>query len=176
MAQLETGSQPIALEEITPDSGESTLAAARELLIEYGRFVVAQPGAAQFCFGTLQEEAARLPLSYMERKGGCILARVKSEPVGFIAWRALPVSAVPLAWELKRLWVLPNGRGLGLGRALIEAALVRAVAAGCGSVFLDTVPEAMAAAVRIYLSLGFQPCAPYNDNPLKGIAYFVKHL
>ncbi len=166
----------IQLEQITLDASPSTLAAARELLLEYGRFVIAQPGAARFCFGSLEKEAERLPASYIEQQGGCLLARVKGEPAGFIAWRALAASVSPDAWELKRLWVRPSGRGLGLGHALMQSALDQLSAAGCKSVFLDTVPQAMAAAVRIYLELGFQPCEPYNDNPVEGIDYFVKHL
>jgi hypothetical protein len=26
------------------------------------------------------------------------------------------------------------------------------------------------------LALGFVPCAPYNDNPVEGLAYLVKYL
>jgi hypothetical protein len=63
-----------------------------------------------------------------------------------------------------------------LGRSLMQAALDQLSAAGCKAVFLDTVPPAMAAPVRIYLELGFQPCEPYNENPVEGIAYFVKQL
>jgi hypothetical protein len=34
----------------------------------------------------------------------------------------------------------------------------------------------MAAAHRMYLDLGFAPCAPYNDNPVQGLAYLRKAL
>jgi hypothetical protein len=34
----------------------------------------------------------------------------------------------------------------------------------------------MAAAHRMYLDLGFKPCAPYNDNPVEGLAYLRKEL
>jgi hypothetical protein len=78
----------IQLEQITPDASLATLAAARYLLLEYGRFVIAQPGAARFCFGSLEKEVERLPASYIEQQGGCLLARVQDEPAGFIAWRA----------------------------------------------------------------------------------------
>ena len=60
-----------------------------ELLLEYGRFVVAQPGAARFCFGTLEKEAAGLPQSYLEQGGGCLMALVAGNPAGFVAWRAI---------------------------------------------------------------------------------------
>jgi GNAT superfamily N-acetyltransferase len=80
------------------------------------------------------------------------------------------------AWELKRLWVRDEGRGLGLGRALTLAVLDRARAARRAAVYLDTVPEAMPAAHRLYLDMGFVPCAVYNDNPVDGLAYLVKYL
>ena len=34
----------------------------------------------------------------------------------------------------------------------------------------------MGAAHRLYLSLGFEPCAPYNDNPVEGLVFLRKSL
>jgi GNAT superfamily N-acetyltransferase len=152
------------------------MAGARELLLEYGRFVIAQPGAARFCFATLEKEAALLPASYHEQGGGCLMASMRPGPVGFVAWRNVPARVAPDAWELKRLWVRQAGRGLGLGRALTQAVLDRAVAAGRKAVYLDTAPASMGAAHRLYLEMGFTPCAPYNDNPVEGLIYLVKRL
>jgi GNAT superfamily N-acetyltransferase len=176
MATSEIESRSFQLEEITTTSSPAAIAQARELLLEYGSFVISQPACARFCYGSLEKEAARLPLSYYEQGGGCLLAHVLGEPTGFIAWRALPISVAPSAWELKRLWVRPNGRGLGLGRALTQAVLDRAAVAGCKAVFLDTVPASMDAAYRLYLQMGFEPCAPYNENPMEEIAYLMKRL
>jgi len=176
MDTRETESPPLYLEEITPTASISTLTQAQDLLLEYGRFVVSQPGVARFCFGSLEKEAARLPQTYQEQGGGCLMAHAHGQPAGFIAWRDLPASVASNAWELKRLWVRPVARGLSLGRLLTQAVLDRAVAAGCRSVYLDTVPEAMPEAHRLYLDLGFEPCAPYNDNPVEGLAYLSKSL
>lgn len=176
MDARDADSRPFYLHEISADASEGTLAHARELLLEYGRFVIAQPGAARFCFGSLQEEAARLPLDYYQQGGGCLIAYAHSEPAGFIAWRTLPASVAHDAWELKRLWVRPAARGISLGRALTQAVLDRALAASRRSVFLDTSPASMAAAVGIYRALGFIPCAPYNDNPVEGLLYLRKNL
>jgi GNAT superfamily N-acetyltransferase len=168
----------IHLEEINAATDEATIDEARELMLEYGRFVVAQPGAARFCFGSLEKEAAVLPQSYLEQGGGSLLARVDGTPQGFVAWRALePTDIVePDAWEMKRLWVRPEARGLGLGQELSQAVLDRAVAAGRKAVYLDTAPASMGAAHRIYLALGFEPCRAYNDNPVEGLAYLRKRL
>jgi putative acetyltransferase len=173
-----TDPRAVFIEEIHVDAGETTLALARELLLEYGRFVVAEPGVSRFCFGGLEKEAERLPRSYHEQNGGCLMAWVKGCPAGFIAWRSIAASphVVQNAWEMKRLWVRPIARGLGLGEMLTLAVLERAATTGRKAVYLDTVPEAMIAAHRMYLRLGFEPCAPYNDNPVEGLAYLVKFL
>jgi putative acetyltransferase len=176
MALQEAAFRPITLQPITADAPEATLAHARELLLEYGRFVIAQPGAARFCFGSLEQEAAHLPHSYLEQGGGCLIACVHSEPAGFVAWRALPAAVEPDAWELKRLWVRPAARGLSLGRALTQDVLDRALAAGRKAIYLDTAPAAMAAAHRLYLEMGFVPCPPYNNNPVEGLAWLRKPL
>jgi putative acetyltransferase len=169
-------SKPFAIHEVKPDDPPPMLDQARELLLEYGRFVLAQPGAARFCYASLEDEAAQLPRSYLDQRGGCLVAFVDHLPAGFVAWRALPASVAHRAWELKRLWVRPAARGVALGRALTEAVLARAIAAQQSAIYLDTAPAAMAAAHRLYLNLGFVPCPPYNNNPVEGLAWLRKPL
>jgi putative acetyltransferase len=175
------GEDACRIEELTADAEEKSVTAARELLLEYGRFVIAQPGAARFCFGTLEREAERLPMSFTEQGGGSLLARISSnstrgEPAGFVAWRAIAESAhvTADAWEMKRLWVRQAARGLGLGRLLTQAVLDRATAARRRAIYLDTAPESMGSAYRLYLEMGFTPCERYNDNPVEGLAFLVK--
>src|ERR1700744_114956 len=142
-------SKSVTFHQLTLTSPTLEIEAARALLLEYGRWVIAQPGAGQFCFGTLEKEAERLPADYLEQGGGCMAARVDGEPAGFVAWRAvapgagLIASASSTAWELKRLWVRPNARGLRLGQMLTEAVIHRARAAGRQSIYLDTAPQSM---------------------------------
>lgn len=171
-------SRPVRLEELLKSSPESELDAARQLLLEYGRFVVGQSGAARFCFGSLEKEAARVPLSYQEQGGGCLLALVDEAPAGVVAWRALTPSpqVVDGAWEMKRLWVRSEARGLGLGRMLTQAVIDRAVACAQHAIYLDTVPTAMQNAYRLYREMGFVRCDPYNDNPVEGLEYLVIFL
>jgi hypothetical protein len=54
-----TTTSTIRLEEITANTAPETLSFARELLLEYGRFVIAHPESADSCYGTLEREAAR---------------------------------------------------------------------------------------------------------------------
>lgn len=88
----------------------------------------------------------------------------------------MPASHAPGAWEMKRLWVRPSVRGLGLGRKLTLAVLERARVAGRSAVYLDTAPASMATAVRLYLELGFEPCSAYSGDPVAGLAYLKKNL
>src|SRR5579863_10630631 len=143
MASRTAASRTFRIKEIAANATDATLAQARELLLEYGRFVIAQPGAARFCFGSLEKEAAGLPESYTEQGGGSLIALVDEGPAGFVAWRCVPETVAADAWELKRLWVRPEGRGLGLGRRLTQAVLDRAVAGGRRAVYLDTAPASI---------------------------------
>jgi GNAT superfamily N-acetyltransferase len=165
----------VALEELSADSTMEMLAEARTLLLEYGQYLL-DSRLAGFCYGTLEKEAERLPFSYTERGGGCLIARVDGMAAGFLAWRDISSGATPDAWELKRLWVRSEARGLSLGRTLTQAALDRAASAQRKAVYLDTVPAALPAAHRLYLDMGFLPCPRYNDNPVEEVQYFVKFL
>ena len=66
--------------------------------------------------------------------------------------------------EIKRMWIDPAWRGLGLGPRLLSE--LEAVAADLGHrrVVLDT-NETLLEAVTMYQRAGYDPIARYNDNP-----------
>ncbi len=152
------------------DLGEALDAAAvaqcRELFIEYQRGL-----GVSLCFQQFDRELASLPGDYSRPRGRLILARVAGEPAGCVAMRPLAAGTA----EMKRLYVRPAHRGLGLGRTLAECVIDEARALGYGTLKLDTLPS-MAGAQRLYAELGFADTPPYNDNPVDGVSFLARAL
>lgn len=65
--------------------------------------------------------------------------------------------------EIKRMWVAPEVRGLGLSRRLLEALEAEAVRAGMTRVILDT-NRSLAEAQSLYRKAGYRQIERYNDN------------
>ncbi len=65
--------------------------------------------------------------------------------------------------ELRKLFLLPESRGLGIGEKLTENCLEYAKSKGYKKCYLDTL-DSMKAAISLYEKLGFK----HLDQPLKG--------
>ena len=66
--------------------------------------------------------------------------------------------------ELVKMYLLPEARGIGLGRKLIERCLETAHTKGFQQVYLETLPE-LNLAVKVYEKFGFQYLsAPLGNN------------
>jgi DNA-binding MarR family transcriptional regulator len=76
--------------------------------------------------------------------------------------------------EIKRMWVAPDWRGVGLGRRMLAALEDGAAELGYCHVVLDT-NATLTEAIAMYESAGYAPIARYNDNPYAG-HWFVKQL
>jgi GNAT superfamily N-acetyltransferase len=76
--------------------------------------------------------------------------------------------------EIKRIYVVPEARGSGIGRALIAALEAGARDAGYDTVRLDTGAKQRASA-ELFASSGYEPIADYNGNPVAAY-WFEKRL
>ena len=69
------------------------------------------------------------------------------------------------ACEIKRMYVVPEGRGRGLGIALLQALEDAARELGYSVARLDTGPR-QPKAERLYRSAGYEPIGNFNGNPV----------
>src|SRR5688500_16009363 len=69
--------------------------------------------------------------------------------------------------ELVKMYLLPEARGLGLGRLLIEKCLQFAKESGYNKVYLETMPE-LKNALKVYEKMGFK----YLDGPMGNSGHF----
>ena len=79
------------------------------------------------------------------------------------------------ACEMKRLFVRPVFRRLGLGRQLAEAVVDAARVAGYHHLLLDTLSD-MESARALYADLDFEAIPPYYHNPIAGAHYLKLSL
>jgi DNA-binding MarR family transcriptional regulator/GNAT superfamily N-acetyltransferase len=92
--------------------------------------------------------------------GLLLVATLHGEPVGCGALKYHDDAPT----EIKRMWVSPAVRGLGLGRRLLAALEARAAARGIPVVRLET-NRALDEAVGLYRAAGYREVPAFNDEP-----------
>jgi ribosomal protein S18 acetylase RimI-like enzyme len=155
---------------LTFPSTPAELVGLRELFVMY-----AQSLTVDLCFQNFDEELRNLPGEYAAPRGALLLATVNGACAGCCALRPLDGVDYPNACEMKRLFVRPDFRGLGLGRQLAEGILDAARLAGYDCILLDTLDE-MESARALYEDLGFEDIPPYYFNPIAGAHYLKADL
>jgi putative acetyltransferase len=138
------------------------IAQARELYLEY-----ADSLGFSLCFQSFDQELASLPGDYAPPLGRLLLAEYRGQLAGCVALHKLD----PEVCEMKRLYLRPQLRGRGVGRALAEAVIAEARVIGYRKMRLDTVEPVMPNAVALYRRLGFREIDPYRANPIAGALY-----
>lgn len=135
----------------------------RMLFTEYVRWL-----NLDLSFQNFTRELAVLPGEYAPPFGVILLARsnASGEALGCVALRPL-TSDPSTCCEMKRLYVLPQGQGMGMGKALAEVIIRQARALNYHTLRLDTLQDKMGNAIALYRQLGFAPCERYYDTPLE---------
>ena len=131
---------------------------ARSLFLDYGSSL-----GFSLCFQSFDEELKNLPGAYGPPSGRLLLARYAGHAAGCIALRKLEAGIC----EMKRLYVRPDNRGLGLGRMLAERLIAEARMIGYERMRLDTIESAMKDAIALYRRMGFREIAPYSTIPIE---------
>jgi ribosomal protein S18 acetylase RimI-like enzyme len=161
--------KPSLIELVTPRSPDE-LNALREIFQEY-----ADSLNVDLSFQDFAHELATLPAVYAQPRGALLMALVDEQVAGCCALRPMDSVDYPNACEMKRLYVRPAFRGLGLGRQLADAIMDAARMAGYDHVLLDTLDD-MEAARALYEDLGFRAIPPYYHNPIAGAHYLLAAL
>ena len=158
------------------------LTATHSLFQSYARWL-----NLDLSFQSSDSELSTLPGKYSSlppRNGEILLARLipSNTPVGCIALRSLELpdhlstqDSEP-ACEIKRLYTLPEARGLGIGRALLHEIIVVARERGYKSVWLDSLMSMMAKAVALYEELSFERAERYYETSLDGTVFLRLEL
>ena len=89
-----------------------------------------------------------------------LVATLGDEPIGCGALKP----AGPGVTEIKRMWVSPDARGLGVGRRLLAELEARAAADGAATVRLDS-NGALVEAIALYRSAGWVEVEAFNREP-----------
>lgn len=155
------GQSRIGIEEVDPRGDD-----ARYCLGEYYREL------ARRFKGGFEVSLSRDPdaIDMMSPRGAFFVAMSDGLPLGCVGLKG---SGSELA-EIKRLWVSPSARGLGLGRRLMERAEDAARTLSIKILRLDT-NSALPEAGQLYRGTGWREIDRFNDDPYPDL-FFEKRL
>ena len=107
-----------------------------------------------------QLDQAAAVRDFVPPRGSLLVAQLFGAPIGCGGIRTLGRRTA----EIKRMWIAPGARGLGIGRRLLQELEQFARRHRFRSIRLDT-NESLGEALQLYRSSGYREIARYNDNP-----------
>ncbi|HLN75174.1 MAG TPA: GNAT family N-acetyltransferase [Prolixibacteraceae bacterium] len=151
----QTFSTGIAIRNIQPSDNAELAVIVRNTLAEFGANV---PGTVYF-----DPTTDALFELFQAPKSAYFIAEREGKLLG--GGGIYPTEGLPAnTCELVKMYLLPEGRGLGLGRTLIEQCMQTARDLGFEQMYLETLPE-LNLAVKVYEKFGFEYlCAPLGDT------------
>jgi ribosomal protein S18 acetylase RimI-like enzyme len=139
---------------------------ADEVSMLPGKYAPAAGGALLLAFGDSQNQGTADATDTT-----CLAGGQSQKLLGCACLRALSESRC----ELKRLYVVPSARGLGVGKQLLQTMVRIAEESGYIDMVLDTLPS-MVVARGMYQAFGFEECDRYYDSPIEGTSFLRLHL
>ena len=138
------------------------IARVRRLVTAHGDARATTPGVEY-----VYADAVTMPGPYVPPQGGIWLALDGEMEIGCVALRPMEQGA----GEVKRMFVDPQWRGVGVGRTLMVSLIDGARARGLSLLRLGTLHD-MDAALSLYRSLGFTPIERYRADELIDTCFF----
>jgi GNAT superfamily N-acetyltransferase len=91
--------------------------------------------------------------------GVFVIARLAGRPIGCGGLKVKGTNG-----DVKRMWVRPDARGLGVGRRILETLETHARGLGVGTIRLET-NRNLNEAQALYRAAGYQEVDPFNEEP-----------
>lgn len=136
----------------------------RELFWEYlqwGNVKLNQEFGFQFDIAAMLEADMKMLDKFMPPKGCLLLGYLENQPAGIACLKALMDSI----GEVKRMYVRPQTRRVGLGRALLNQLLEEARQIGYERIRLDSA-RFMTEAHQLYRNSGFREIEAYEGSEI----------
>jgi len=153
------------IEYVQAQAGSDYEAAGR-LFREYSEWLGIDLGFQRF-----EEELECLRHMYALPEGGIILAKEDGHFIACAGVRKIDTESA----ELKRMYIQPSHRGLGIGKQILQKAMQLAKDCGYIKMKLDTL-NTMEPAMELYKSAGFVEIPAYYHNPHSTAVFFEKTL
>jgi putative acetyltransferase len=144
------------IRQIQPSDNKALASIIRDTLTEFG---ANHPG-------TVFYDATTDSLFDFFQKSGSVYYVVEKEEGKVVGGGGIyPTEGLPEGTcELVKMYLLPEVRGTGLGRTIVEKCLQAARDAGFRKIYLETMPE-LKLALRLYEKFGFTYlCAPMGNS------------
>lgn len=135
---------------------EQDFDAVRRLLAAYIAEMGFSPNTS-----TIFSDIGDLPGRYARPGGRLLVAHIGDKPVGCVGLAGVP-DAGRMQGELKRLYVRPEHRGAGIGRALVGALVAEARDAGYQQLVLST-RHSWTPAINLFVAMGFRVVEPFKQ-------------
>lgn len=149
-------------------AGNEYVEEVRQLFHEYTQELINTDGdfRAYLLQQNFDGELKNLSEKYGPPDGRMYLVTVDGQSAGCIALRKMDVKYC----EMKRLYIRPSFRGLGLSAHLVSRIVDDAKKIGYHAILLDTLPS-LSAAISLYKKMGFYEVDCYNDSPIENTVF-----